>query len=62
MSFLKGCVHIKNKYISKILHYFIMGTYLSPKLRHAENMHFFDFSKMEINFYLSPHSIFVAET
>lgn len=53
---------MKNKYISKILHYFIMGTYLSPKLRHAENMHFFDFSKMEINFYLSPHSILVAET
>lgn len=31
-----------------------MGTYLSPKLRHAENMHFFYFSKIQINFYFEP--------
>ena len=54
LSFLKACVHIKNKSISKIFHSFTMGTYPSPKLRQAENIHFFHFSKMEINFYHEP--------
>ena len=50
LSFLKGCVHIKNKSVSKIFHSFTMGTYPSLKLRQAENIHFFHFSKMEMNF------------
>lgn len=50
LSFLKGCVHIKNKSVSKIFHSFTMCTYPSLKLRQAENIHFFHFSKMEMNF------------
>nr|KAF6485378.1 hypothetical protein HJG63_010595 [Rousettus aegyptiacus] len=47
----KSCVHVANKYVSKILHSFIMGTHLSPELRCAENIHFFYFPKIQINFY-----------
>lgn len=54
LSFLKGCVHIKNKSVSEIFYSFTMGTYPSPKLRQAENIHFFHFSKMEINFCHEP--------
>ena len=54
LSFLKQCVYIKNKSVSEIFHSFTMGTYPSPKLRQAENIHFFHFSKMEINFCHEP--------
>lgn len=53
----KGCVHIENKYISKILLSwlpFTMGTYLNPKLSHAENMHFFYLLKFKLISILSP--------
>lgn len=61
ISFLKGHVHIENKYIRKILLSFIMGTYLSPKLRHAENVSF-SLLKFTLISILSPHSIYMAET